>query len=318
MNNILITGAHGFVGSNISEYLARKKNFRLYALDILKKRESVYSEEYLWNDISDIPFYHLDTIIHLAGKAHDTKNTSKENEYYNINTGLTKQVFDLFLKSKAKKFIYFSSVKAVTDTVKGDKLTEDETPNPQTPYGKSKLEAEKYIISQHLPEEKLIYILRPAMIHGPGNKGNFNLLYQLIYRGLPYPLGAYSNQRSFTSIANLNFLIEQLIVKDIPSGIYLVADNETLSTCDVIKLIAEILGKKPRIWKLPMRLIKIASKLGDYGMFPLNSEKLKKLTESYVVSNKKITKALDITLPVTAYEGLKLTTISFQNSHSEQ
>ncbi len=83
------------------------------------------------------------------------------------------------MQSKAKKFIFFSTVKAVADSVEGI-LNEETTPNPKTAYGKSKLAAEQYINRQPIPDDKLVYILRPCMIHGPGNKGNLNLLYSIV------------------------------------------------------------------------------------------------------------------------------------------
>ena len=311
MNTILVSGAYGFVGSNLSKYLGAKKEYNLIALDIQKKELTGYNDQFVWQDLPQMDFNKIDTIIHLAGKAHDTKNTSKAEEYFEINVGLTKLIFNKFLKSKAKTFIYFSSVKAVTDSVKNNMLTEDDIPNPQTPYGKSKLEAEKYILSQELPEGKKIYILRPAIIHGPGNKGNLNLLYKLVSKGIPYPLGAFLNQRSFTSIDNLNFIIEQLLQKNIQSGIYQVADSESLSTNELIELIALSIDKKSKIWNLPVSLIKIAAQIGNILPLPLNSEKLKKLTENYVVSNKKIIDSLQVSLPISAKDGMKITLNSF-------
>lgn len=312
MNTILVTGAYGFVGTNLSEYLKSKEYYRQIALDIQKKEVSNYDEVFIWDDLDQFNFNSIDAIIHLAGKAHDTKNTSQAEEYFKINVGLTKIIFDKFLKSNATKFIYFSSVKAVADSVKNDMLTEDDIPNPQTPYGQSKLKAEEYILSQELPRGKKIYILRPAMIHGPGNKGNLNLLYKLVLKGIPYPLGAFLNKRSFTSIDNLNFIIEQLLIQNIPSGIYQIADSESLSTNELIELIALSIGKKSRILDLPVSIIQMAARLGDLLPLPLNSEKLKKLTENYNVSNKKLIDSLGITLPFTAKEGMNKTLKSFR------
>lgn len=312
MNTILVTGAYGFVGTNLSEYLKSKEYYRQIALDIQKKEVSNYDEVFIWDDLDQFDFNSIDAIIHLAGKAHDTKNTSQAEEYFKINVGLTKIIFDKFLKSNATKFIYFSSVKAVADSVKNDMLTEDDIPNPQTPYGQSKLKAEEYILSQELPRGKKIYILRPAMIHGPGNKGNLNLLYKLVLKGIPYPLGAFLNKRSFTSIDNLNFIIEQLLIQNIPSGIYQIADSESLSTNELIELIALSIGKKSRILDLPVSIIQMAARLGDLLPLPLNSEKLKKLTENYNVSNKKLIDSLGITLPFTAKEGMNKTLKSFR------
>ena len=124
---IIITGATGFVGRNLSQYLTSQAD------DVIAL--SLRDEAYQLNSDAD-------AIIHLAGKAHDTKNTSEESDYYQINTKLTKVLFDKFLQSDIKDFIFFSSVKAAADTVEG-LLTEDTEPNPQTAYGKSKLQAEE-------------------------------------------------------------------------------------------------------------------------------------------------------------------------------
>lgn len=313
MNKILITGAHGFVGTSLSNYLANGHHYHLLALDILKKLRSSYSRQYTWKEIHTIKFKRINTVIHLAGKAHDTRNTSNADEYFEVNVGLTRQVFDLFLKSDAKKFIYISSVKAVADSLKNGVLTEEDIPDPHTPYGQSKLEAEKYLMSQLLPEGKSLFILRPAMIHGPGNKGNLNLLFDWIHRGIPYPLGAFSNQRSFTSIGNLNFVIKALIDREIESGIYQVADRETLSTKEIIELIGESTYRKPTIWNIPTPFISIIADLGNILPLPLNSEKVKKLTENYRVSNRKLVNALGMELPIQAREGLKFTIDSLRH-----
>jgi len=305
--NILITGIHGFVGSNFVPAL--KEQHILYGLDIVAPPNEGVKKTFEWDELDSIP--PVDLIVHLAGLAHDTKNTLDSKKYFEINVGLTKQVFDFFLKSNAKKFIFFSSVKAVADSVQGELLTEDYLPHPQTAYGKSKLEAERYILSQQIPEGKNIYILRPCMIHGPGNKGNLNLLYKFVKTGIPYPLGAFENKRSFTSIENLNFILEQFIEEDIASGIYQVADDEALSTNEVISQIAFALGKKARIWKFSKQLITAMAKAGDLFHLPLNSKRLRKLTENYIVSNKKIINALGTPLPISSRNGLLHTIRSF-------
>ena len=295
--NIIITGATGFVGKNLSKFL-KEKGHHIVPLSLRKAWELDQNAE---------------AIIHLAGKAHDTKNTSAEKEYFEINTELTKKLFVEFLKTPAQDFIYFSSVKATADTVEGF-LDENHKSNPQTPYGKSKLEAEEFLLSQKLPENKRLFIIRPCMIHGPGNKGNLNLLYKFVQKGIPYPLAAFENKRSFLSIDNLNFLIlEMLSNKNVGSGIYNFADDEVLSTNELVKLIANTSGKKEKLWKISSKLISATAKMGDVMKLPLNSERLKKLTENYWVSNQKIKNALGIAkLPVSASEGLEKTIKSFK------
>ncbi len=295
MEDIFITGAGGFVGKNIVDNFKSNYQFKRF-----NKGESIS--------------IHSDIVIHLAGKAHDLKNVSDSNEYYTVNTELTKEIFDTFLLSDAKVFITLSSVKAVADKLELA-LKEDYPPNPITHYGKSKLLAEQYILNKSIPEGKRVYILRPCMIHGPGNKGNLNLLYNIVRKGFPWPLGSFENQRSFCSIDNLCFIINELINNEtIPSGIYNIADDEPLSTNDLIKLISSSQGKNHRIWKVPVSVIKLFSKLGDLFKLPLNSERLSKLTETYIVSNAKIKAAINKPLPLTARDGLMKTLNSFNTN----
>ncbi len=323
--NILITGVHGFVGSNL--VIALKGHHSLYGLDIVVPEKEGVVKTFAWKDIetTSFPMQQLpkfDAIIHLAGKAHDTKNQSASQVYFDINTGLTQKIFDFFLESSAKKFIFFSSVKAAADSVVGDMLTEDVIPTPVGPYGESKIAAEEYILSKLRSEDgelkvamqrdKRVYILRPCMIHGPGNKGNLNLLYNVVKKGIPWPLGDFENKRSFTSIDNLCYVVEGLLTKDVASGIYHMGDDEALSTNELIALMYEAMGKEPHIWKMNRKMMEGCAGLGTLLHLPLNTERLRKLTENYVVSNEKIKSALGIDrMPVRAADGIMKTIRSF-------
>ena len=323
--NILITGVHGFVGSNL--VVALKGHHSLYGLYIVAPEKEGVVKTFSWKDIetTSFPMQFLpkfDAIIHLAGKAHDTKNQSASQVYFDINTGLTQKIFDFFLESSAKKFIFFSSVKAAADSVVGDMLTEDVIPTPVGPYGESKIAAEEYILSKLRSEhgelkvamqrDKQVYILRPCMIHGPGNKGNLNLLYNVVKKGIPWPLGDFENKRSFTSIDNLCYVVEGLLTKDVASGIYHMGDDEALSTNELIALMCEAMGKEPHIWKMNRKMMEGCAGLGTLLHLPLNTERLRKLTENYVVSNEKIKSALGIDrMPVRAADGIMKTIRSF-------
>ena len=324
--NILITGVHGFVGSNLVTPL--HKYHTLYGLDIIFLTKEGVVKTFAWKDIetTSFPMQRLpqfDAIIHLAGKAHDTKNQSVAQAYFDINTGLTQRIFDFFLESTAKKFIFFSSVKAVADSVVGDALREDVIPTPIGPYGESKIAAENYILDKlknkngklklH-DDKKQVYILRPCMIHGPGNKGNLNLLYNVVKKGIPWPLGDFENKRSFTSIDNLCYVVEGLLTKNVASGIYHMGDDEPLSTNELIALMCEAMGKIPHIWKMNRKMMEGCAGLGTLLHLPLNTERLRKLTENYVVSNEKIKAALGIEqMPVRAADGIMKTIKSFSN-----
>lgn len=314
---ILITGIHGFVGSNLVNAL--KKEHTLYGVDIVAPVKEGVEKTFSWKDVDDNAIPSMDAIIHLAGKAHDTKNRAAAQVYFDVNTGLTQKIYDYFLKSEAKRFIFFSSVKAAADKVPGDVLTEEVVPAPKGPYGESKIKAEEYILKNEAlrtkneeSASKRVFILRPCMIHGPGNKGNLNLLYGVVSKGIPWPLGAFENRRTFTSIDNLCFVVEGLLTKDVQSGIYHMADDEALSTNELIEVMCEAMGKKAHIWKINRSLMEGVASIGTTLHLPLNEERLGKLTENYVASNAKIKKALGIErMPVRAKDGLKKTILSF-------
>lgn len=332
---ILITGVHGFVGSNLVEAL--KKEHTIYGLDIISPAKDGVEKTFSWDEIDEVletsgtsdqgrahgsglmvngsPL-EVDAIIHLAGKAHDTKNQSAADVYFKVNTGLTQRIFDWFLaQPTCKKFVFFSTAKAAADRVEGV-LTENVTPAPVGPYGESKIKAEEYILSKMedvRSKNKDVYIFRPCMIHGPGNKGNLNLLYGVVKKGIPWPLGAFENRRTFTSIENICFAVNGVLTKDVPSGIYNMGDDEALSTNELIEEICKSLGKKAHIWKLPKGLMEGIAKLGGMLHLPLNPERLQKLTENYVSSNAKIKKALGVDrMPVDARTGMQRTLESFR------
>jgi nucleoside-diphosphate-sugar epimerase len=298
--NVIITGNAGFVGQNLI------KSFTQNKIDA----RSISLRDDKWNQ--ELSFS-AEAIIHLAGKAHDTSNTSDASEYFRINTDLTIELFNTFLNSEINDFFYFSSVKAVADTVEGV-LLEDVIANPLTPYGQSKWKAEQYMSTQTLPAGKRLFIIRPCMIHGPGNKGNLNLLYKLVEKGIPWPLASFENKRSFISIENVSYLIVCMLKnKTVSSGVYNFADDEPLSTNKLLTLMNQAIGKKPRFLKISKIVIMQIAKIGDFLHLPLNSEKLKKLTESYVVSNDKIKRALKIEkLPITTSDGIIKTINSFK------
>ncbi len=294
---IILTGASGFAGTNLIKYLS---SFEIKKLSLrYQVKQKIELED-------------ADAVVHLSGKAHDLKNVSKPQDYYDANFELTKQLYDAFLKSNVSKFIFISSVKATADEV-NEVLTEGHQPNPQTHYGISKLMAEEYIRSKTLPEGKKYYILRPCMIHGPGNKGNLNLLYQFVKMGVPYPLAAYKNHRSLLSVENFCFTINELLNSNFPTGTFHLADKESLPTNEIVKTITEVLNVKTRLWRFPIPLINSFAKIGDFLKLPFNTERLNKLTENYVVSNRKIIAILGKEFPVESKDGLRKTIESFKN-----
>ena len=281
----LITGAYGFVGTNLCKYLV-SKGHECHALDIpAAKRDDVpYVSFYTWDELDKLPV--VDAVVHLAGKAHDLKKVASEQSYFDINVGLTEKIF---AAAKTTRFIYFSSSKA------------DANGNA---YGRSKLAAEQFLNGRAI-------VLRPAMIHGPGNKGNLNLLWGIARRGLPWPLAAFENKRSFTSIANICAAVEALCERG-ENGIYPIADDEMISTNRLIELIAETCGKRAKLWRVPKGVMRMVAKIGDVLHLPLNTERIVKLTEDSFVNNSHLKSQLGWKrMPIRAEEGMRRTLRSF-------
>lgn len=277
---VLLTGSHGFVGTNLIEALSPE-------YEIIR-----------WDARVDKVLSEVDAVIHLAGLAHDTKNVNKPERYFEVNTKLTKKIYDRFLASGAKKFIFFSSIKAQD----GD-----------TAYAESKRLAEEYILSK-LPSDRETYILRPCMIHGKGVKGNLPLLFKFVKKGLPWPLGAFKNKRSYASIGNVSYIIDRLLCSDVESGVYNICDDEAISTNDLISFICDCLGKEIRLWRIPKGLMLGFARVGDVLRLPLNTERLGKLTGNCIIDNSKIKHALGVdSLPVSARDGLRQTIQSMIN-----
>lgn len=276
----LITGANGFVGTNLQKFL-KAKGHEIVTLDVA-------NADYSWDELDKLPS--VDAVVHLAGKAHDLKKVSSPESYFEINVGLTKKIFEA-MEGKCDKFIYFSSIKALD----GD-----------TPYAQSKRAAEEYLAGRAI-------VLEPAMIHGPGNKGNLNLLWGIAKRGIPWPLAAFENKRSFTSIGNICAIVEGMAERG-KNGVYPVADDEPISTNRLIELIAETCGKKAKLWRVPKGLMRAVAAVGSLIHFPLNSERLGKLTENSIVDNSAVKAALGWDkMPIAAEEGLRETLQSFKN-----
>lgn len=295
---IVISGSTGFIGQNLLLALDRAVGLSLRTEGWRQQLSSA------------------STIINLAGKAHDHEGTAKEEDYYYANVKLAKDVFHTFVNSSASLLIHVSSLAALEEFEASTPLTESHLCNPVSWYGQSKRAAEEWLLAQELPADKKLIILRPPMVHGPGDKGNLGLLYKLISKGIPYPLTSFNNSRSFISIDNFCFFIQQIIENQetLESGIYHVADDEPVSTNELIEIIKNVTGKKVLDIALPKFLVKGLAKIGDLIPIPLNSKRLKKMTSDLLISNEKIKQALGVDkLPLTAREGLEKTIRSFRN-----
>ncbi|QIH31574.1 NAD-dependent epimerase/dehydratase family protein [Sphingobacterium sp. DR205] len=301
---VAIFGASGFVGKNLkSSFLNNTIRYEEISLRDLDWRHKFHSSQ-------------ANVVINLVGKAHDHEQLGSKEEYFDVNLGLTQEIFSEFLKSNSDLFIQISSLAALEEVEAQIPLVETDGCNPISWYGLSKRAAEEWILKQKLVEGKKAIILRPPMIHGPGDKGNLGLLYGLLSKGIPYPLASFENKRSFLYINNFCFFI-QLIIQNhdkLNTGIYHIADDDSISTKDIINTIRKVTGKSIPQISVPKSFIRFIAKVGDVVPIPLNTKRLKKMTSNLLLSTRKIKDALDITNSmISAKEGLEMTIRSFKD-----
>jgi nucleoside-diphosphate-sugar epimerase len=294
---IYIAGSSSFIGSNLVSYL---KNTNEYLLDTTNYR----------THHNHIDFNQFDVIVNLIGKAHSKNQKSEYDEYFKINYLITKDLYDKFINSNSKIFIHISSIKAVKDYT-NQVLTEFSTPEPTTNYGLTKLLAEKYILSNIAPGKR-VFILRPTMVHGKYNKGNFNQMYKFIKKTHIWPFGSNSIKRTYCSVENLNFVIKELINNsNITSDIFNVCDDESLTLNEVLQIFSKSLNFRIFILTLPYYIIRpflfTLRALHLYKLYDITQ----KLSTNYIVCNKKVISTMNKNLPVKATDGLSTTFNSF-------
>jgi nucleoside-diphosphate-sugar epimerase len=307
--DILITGTTGFVGKNLSSAL-KAEGHKLIEVN-RRDMPGTYSFEALFGGALNAEIW-----IHLAAQAEDTTNKELLEKYLSANVELSKKVFAAFLSDpSASTFIHFSSVKAAAASVEGPLREEDEL-EVDIPYGISKRLAEKALLAETLPAGKRLIILRPAMIYGYNTDSNLYSLYKFVKRGIPYPFAAFDNTRTMISVDNLVFVILNIIKNpSFRGGIYNVADDDGISTNEIIALIRKSTGRAPVSLTISKAFIGFLFKCGDLLHLPVNTKKLNKLTRNYVVSNAKLKSELGASLPVSARDGLtRLFSSFYQNN----
>lgn len=286
--NLLISGIHGFVGSNIAPLL--HSSYDIYGLDIETKLSNNVVKTIHWNEIEKLPV--CDIILHLTGKAHSIPRTVDEEQvFYDINLGLTKRLCAALENSGIPKSFIFISTVAVYGLESGEDITEDFPLNGTTPYALSKIQAETFLTEWCHRNNVILTILRPSLIAGPNPPGNLGAMIKGIKTGKYLSIGGGKARKSVLMVQDIARLIP--LVAD-RGGIYNVCDSNHPGFRELERLICRQLNKSGVI-SIPLFLAKIVAKTGDFlGKYaPFNSVKLSKMTNSLTFSNEKAKKELD-------------------------
>ena len=281
MTNLLLTGSSGFVGRRF-----RYQNEDAYKINYVSLQRT---------SVSEIDFEGVDTILHLAGIAHKMEKT-EDSLFYDVNFKLTKEFAIMAKEGGVRHFIYMSSIKAYGNT--GSYLTLESPLLPDDAYGKSKLMAEEALQALESDDFK-VAIIRPPLIYGPGVKGNMKRLIELVEKRKIIPLGNIENKRSMVSVDNLIFLTNRIIDTQ-ASGVYLVQDQDTLSTTELMRYIAEAKSVDIKLISIP-GVFRALIKLLKPGIY-------KRVFGSLVVDDSVSRSKLDFVPPVSIKQGIEIMT----------
>jgi nucleoside-diphosphate-sugar epimerase len=300
---VLVTGATGFVGRHLAPMLSAAKWRVRGSARCAQDRHVPGVFRFVETGSVDAKtdwseaLRGVQAVVHLAALAHrtDPRRQPREEEFMAVNAQGTRTLAEAAKMAGVKRFVFVSSIGAVTDA-SAEALDETITPEPATAYGRSKLAGERALEAVFHGSAVMWTVLRPVLVYGPGNPGNMARLLKLVKTGLPLPLGGIGNRRSFVYVGNLVSAIVRILEAEgaaVNGGVFHVADDEAVSTGDLVRLIGEASGRRARLWSAPNWSLRLAARCGDavggLGLRTgLDSYSLRKLEESLTVSNREL------------------------------
>ena len=310
--NILVTGASGFVGQALCKELLRQGHTviaadRIMQLPVDPMKRVVVGSIDGQTDWS-AALKGVDVVVHLAARVHVMNETTADplTAFRKTNVEGTLHLANEAARAGVKRFIFMSSIKVNGEmTESGQPFVETDPANPQDAYGLSKVEAEQGLFNIAQETGMDVVVIRPPLVYGAGVKANFASLLRAVKRGIPLPLGAIHNKRSFVYVGNLVSLILRCV--DHPAAanqVFLVSDGHDLSTTGLLQACAAALGVKPRLLPVPKRLIEIGARLlGRRSV-------AERLCGNLQVNCCKVRTLLDWTPPVSVLDGLRATALN--------
>jgi UDP-glucose 4-epimerase len=304
MKRALVTGAAGFIGQRLVRRLLGE------GIPVRAFVRSASSQETLPADaepfVGDIrepeevarAAQDCDTVFHLAARAHDVSTRAgDEREDREVNVGGTRNVLDAIAASRGERLVFFSSVKAVGENT--DSPTDEEaTPAPESPYGRSKREAEELVLDASLRTGLHATCLRLPMVYGPGSKGNLMRMIRAIDRGLFPPLPALGNRRSMVHVESVVDAALLAAQKPAARGQCYFVTDVSLSTRELYESLCHALDRPVPRWHVPRTGLTLLARVGDVlgrmrgRRFPFDSDALEKLVGSAQYSSAKIERDL--------------------------
>ena len=303
MSCVLVTGASGFLG----QALSRRLRAHGYLVTALSRHTPAVSEEPWLQVQSYEESAHLlagqDCVVHLAARVHIMNDAVQDplDEFRVANVDLTLRLAQQAAHVGVRRFVFISSVKVNGEEAASEQpFLADDEPEPQDPYGISKMEAEQALRSLAVQTGMEVVIIRPPLIYGPGVRANFEALIRVIARGVPLPLGAIQNQRSLVALDNLVDLISICVNHPLAANqTFMVSDGEDMSTPDLIRRIAKAMDRPVRLFSVPLWLLRMGANIMG------KASALQRLCGNLQVDISKTKNTLGWTPPVSVDEGLR-------------
>lgn len=305
MRSVFLTGASGFIGRRLASVLVDEFSLRQA---FRTRPEITPSSDYIVCDFNDeaklaLNLENIDVVIHCAGYAHviDHSNKCSKAICRENNVELTLRLARAAITSGVKRFIFLSSI-GVNGRTNTSAFTEQDIPNPEEDYAKSKLIAEQELQKLLFAAGVELVIIRPPLVYGPGVKANFFNMMKWLYKGIPLPFGAIHNKRSFVALDNLVDLL--MICIEHPNAanqIFLAGDGEDLSTSELLNKITLIMGKRSHLLPVNQKILNFFFRL-------MKQNKLQqRLCGSLQVDISKSKDLLNWVPPISVDEGLQQT-----------
>ena len=312
---ILVTGASGFIGKALVKSLClkgynvratvRSASALAFMSDYQKQQQlnnlTMYnlgelSDKTDWKDALD----QVDTLVHCAARAHILQETSANplETFRQMNTHVTENLAHQASDQGVQRFIFLSSIGVLGHSSYDTPFSDASLPSPQVPYAQAKWEAEQALHALPTAMDKVI--IRPPIVYGPGVKGNFGALLNLIKKRIPTPLGAVKNKRQFIGIDNLVDFIMTCIARENPiNETFIIADKEVINTTELLRNISLAI-------EIPVILLPVPHKLLDWGLKALGKAKMAgQLLGNLEIKSNKAKERLDWEPPYTMQEQLR-------------
>lgn len=313
---IVISGSSGFVGQALIQYLKKQAacsesgKFETDIVALCRQLPKSPADGVQYQTIDDWSCKHLSTtinagdcIVHLAGRAHQGHKCPDEEARLQEQSHLTlSQELAKAAKEKgAKRFIYMSSAKVFAENSEGhaQAFTQASEPKPEDPYSRAKWKTEQWLEEYCTRHQLELIILRPGLIYDRHAKGNIAKLQALINTGLPLPFADLNRRRDMISLVNLCDLISHCISCPAPARYtFIAADGVSLSTSELITLLAMAEGKKARLFCLPNWLLKLLMTFSPF------KQQWQKLSSEFALDNRECKQLLNWHAPFTPEQSL--------------